>query len=120
MQTIRTLLFSFWGRIPRRVFLVGILMLGAVFLLLFLLLEKVAGHRWTLLLYPPMYWALAAFLVKRLHDRGKAPFWLLLLFVPLFGPLWLGLELCCLRGMPGENRYGADPLQPRADYQVVA
>jgi len=120
MRTIRQLLFSFPGRIPRRDFLLGVLLLGVAFVLLFLLLEQVAGHRSTLVLYPPLYWALAALLVKRLHDRGKSPFWLLLLLAPLFGPLWLGLELCCFAGTPGENRYGEDPSRLQADYQVVA
>ncbi len=119
MRRIRTLLFSFTGRIPRRVFLLSGLLLGASFVLLFLALESMAGHRWTLLLYPFFYWALAAFLVKRLHDRGKSPSWLLLLLVPLIGPLWLLLELCCFPGTPGENLYGEDPLRFQADYQVV-
>jgi len=95
-------------------------MLGLVFVLLFLLLDRLAGHSATLILYPPLFWSLAALLTKRLHDRGKSPFWLLLLLVPLFGPLWLALELCALPGPAAENRYGADPLTSRVDYKVVA
>jgi uncharacterized membrane protein YhaH (DUF805 family) len=76
--------------------------------------------------------------VRRLHDRGKSGWWLLVMYLPalLFSALgtvasasapdagaalralglpfsiWMFVELGCLRGTRGPNRYGPDPLEP--------
>ena len=75
---------------------------------------------------------------KRLHDRDKSAWWLLVFYllpavlagtgagvtlatdswlgIGLFGAvassigIWAFIELGCLRGTPGPNRYGPDPL----------
>ena len=88
------------------------------FLVLFFVLER-AGRLATLLLALAAWWALLALAVKRLHDRGKSPAWLLLALVPLLGPIWLAIELGFLPGTRGENRYGADPLGGSLDYLEV-
>ena len=44
--------------------------------------------------------------VRRLHDRNKSGWWVLLYFVPVIGPLWLLLELGVLPGTRGPSRYG--------------
>ncbi len=44
--------------------------------------------------------------VKRWHDRGKAWFWLLIVFIPVVGALWAFIELGFLPGTQGPNRYG--------------
>jgi uncharacterized membrane protein YhaH (DUF805 family) len=44
--------------------------------------------------------------VRRLHDRNKSGWWVLLYFVPVIGQIWLFLELGVLAGTPGPNRYG--------------
>jgi uncharacterized membrane protein YhaH (DUF805 family) len=77
---------------------------------------------------------------KRLHDRDKSAWWLLLFYVLPYalagigllityaahnsGPfilgvlgalgiaIWMFVELGCLRGTVGPNRYGPDPLGP--------
>lgn len=46
--------------------------------------------------------------VRRLHDVGKSGLWLLLMFIPLFGWLYL-LFLYVQPGTTGPNAYGADP-----------
>lgn len=47
--------------------------------------------------------------VRRLHDRDKSGWWLLLAFIPLIGGIiliiWFAKE-----GTSGDNQYGADPL----------
>ena len=53
---------------------------------------------------------LAAY-VKRLHDRDKSGWFLLILFIPLVGAIWLFIEVGCLRGTNGRNRFGGDSLQ---------
>jgi uncharacterized membrane protein YhaH (DUF805 family) len=47
--------------------------------------------------------------VRRLHDIGYAGWWMLLLIVPLIGPVAL-LVLFCLAGDPGENKFGPAPV----------
>jgi uncharacterized membrane protein YhaH (DUF805 family) len=59
--------------------------------------------------------------VCRLHDRGASAWWLLLLVVPLAGPLVLFVLLAVLRGDRGPNRYGppvawAAPAAPPAGW----
>lgn len=44
--------------------------------------------------------------VQRMHDRGKSGFWLLLVFVPVVGELWLFIELGFLEGDSSRNMYG--------------
>jgi uncharacterized membrane protein YhaH (DUF805 family) len=82
--------------------------------------------------------AALAVAARRLHDRNKSAWWLLIMYVPLillsafsqiasmsspeagagFGVLslpfsiWILVELGCLRGTVGSNRFGPDPLQP--------
>lgn len=115
----RRLLLSFSGRIPRSTFWLTALLLAVVFIILLVALESILGRSASLVLYPPFFWAMAALATKRLHDRGKSPLWFLLVLIPVLGPLWLLLELGFLRGTPGENRYGDDPLVYRADYLTV-
>lgn len=54
-------------------------------------------------------WPAFAVNVKRLHDRGKSGWFLLLLLIPIIGPIWLFIEIGFLPGKAGENRYGPDP-----------
>jgi uncharacterized membrane protein YhaH (DUF805 family) len=45
---------------------------------------------------------------RRLHDRDRTGWWLLL-YVTIIGGIVL-LVWYCMRGTPGPNRYGPDPL----------
>jgi uncharacterized membrane protein YhaH (DUF805 family) len=75
--------------------------------------------------------------IKRLHDRGKHHWWLLVFYLgPLIGTalpstmgestamiivslagfalsVWAFVELGCLRGSIGANAYGPDPVAPK-------
>ncbi len=55
-------------------------------------------------------WIHVAVAVKRYHDRNKSGWWVLIVFVPVIGGLWYLIECGFLRGTPGRNRYGPDPL----------
>jgi uncharacterized membrane protein YhaH (DUF805 family) len=83
-------------------------------------------------------WAGMAVAVRRLHDRNKSGWWLLAMYLPptlfsivgelasvsnpeagsgvaLLGvpfSIWAFVELGCLKGTIGPNRFGDDPLQP--------
>ena len=51
---------------------------------------------------------------RRLHDRDKSAWWLLLSFIPLIGGIILFVWMYCLRGTVGDNRFGPDPLGGKA------
>jgi uncharacterized membrane protein YhaH (DUF805 family) len=55
-------------------------------------------------------WITIAVGIKRFHDRNKSGVWILLIFVPVIGSLWYLIECGFLRGTPGPNNYGPDPL----------
>jgi uncharacterized membrane protein YhaH (DUF805 family) len=84
----------------------------------------------------PVAWAVLALLFRRLHDRNKSGWWVLLFYVTplslavvartlldsgseLYGGLlalaelaiglWAFIELGLLRGTRGQNRFGPDP-----------
>jgi uncharacterized membrane protein YhaH (DUF805 family) len=50
---------------------------------------------------------------RRLHDRDKSAWWLLLCFIPIVGGIVL-LVWFCMRGTVGDNRFGPDPLAGKA------
>ncbi|HEY6604514.1 MAG TPA: DUF805 domain-containing protein, partial [Xanthobacteraceae bacterium] len=85
------------------------------------------------ILYIPLIWINLAIGAKRLHDRDKSAWWLLLFYaapgilstagsqmedvgfiilhiISFSISVWAFVELGCLRGTPGANRYGPDPL----------
>ncbi len=149
-----TLLFSFQGRINRaKYWLVGLLNVAAwvVFGSIALIwlggmetdnLFRFAGGAlliWAVAIALSIAgtWAFLATGVKRLHDRDKSGWWILLFW---FGPglsggsntamadsganwvlsliglgiaIWGFVELGCLRGTRGPNRFGPDPLEPQ-------
>ena len=51
---------------------------------------------------------LLAAAVRRLHDQDRSGWMVLLYFIPLAGPITF-IVLMCLRGTPGENRFGPEP-----------
>jgi uncharacterized membrane protein YhaH (DUF805 family) len=83
-------------------------------------------------------WAGLAVAARRLHDRNKSAWWLLVMYAPMilltamsriasasspeagFGfalfslpfVIWVLVELGLLKGTAGPNRFGPDPLQP--------
>jgi uncharacterized membrane protein YhaH (DUF805 family) len=150
----RSLLFSFRGRINRAkywlavlVFVVADAMLGLVG---WVLGNGVTFQLLSFVVNLAVLIASIAVCIKRLHDRDRSGWWLLLFYagpvlVAIIGGLifwaaadavgmdwdwsFLGLRFCllggfalaiwglveigCLRGTAGYNRYGPDPLRPR-------
>jgi uncharacterized membrane protein YhaH (DUF805 family) len=47
--------------------------------------------------------------VRRLHDTDRSGWWLLIALLPLIGLIVL-IVFFCIRGTPGPNRFGPDPL----------
>jgi len=140
------LLFSFQGRLNRKPYWMTILATVVIFILLIVLVVMMFGeeHLWAVgallavlvILYIPLIWISLAIGAKRLHDRDKSAWWLLLFYlVPSIlstagnhaGDMgiilhlasfaitvWAFVELGCLRGTVGPNRFGPDPLAPAA------
>ncbi|MBP6948945.1 MAG: DUF805 domain-containing protein [Candidatus Pacebacteria bacterium] len=50
------------------------------------------------------------FMVRRIHDRDKSGWWVLLGLVPGLGFWWVVIEGGLLKGTSGSNKYGLDPL----------
>lgn len=55
---------------------------------------------------------------RRLHDRGRSAWWLLVAAVPVLGALFLIVECSFLPARPVAARFGGPP-GLRADYAVV-
>jgi uncharacterized membrane protein YhaH (DUF805 family) len=146
-----TLLFSFTGRINRGRYWLAVLIYIAIwtsFIAASLVwlggldldnLLSFAGAGlmiWLVgfLLFIVLTWSGLAVGIKRLHDRDKSGWWILLFWLgpsllggwPTATPnlgggfllslaagaiaIWGFVELGCLRGTPGPNQYGPDPL----------
>ena len=95
------LLFGFQGRANRAKFwlvALGILVVEVILFAVILVFVVIAT------------WISIAVAVKRYHDRNKSGWWVLIVFVPVIGGLWYLIECGFLRGTPGPNTYGPDPL----------
>ena len=126
-MSVKDVLFTFRGRIPRRTYwlwsLVPVFVVGLVMGLLMPLFMTPApagsptaepqisalGSVVMLLLYIPLIWIGLAVGIKRWHDRGKSGAWILIALIPFVGGIWTFVECGCLRGTEGPNQYGADP-----------
>ncbi|WP_310558976.1 DUF805 domain-containing protein [Flavobacterium sp.] len=87
-----------------------------IILIVAAVIDSVTGLNFEPLPYGIIYsiYAIATFLpgiavaIRRLHDVGKSGWFLLILFFPLIGSIWL-LILACREGDQGTNQYGPDP-----------
>lgn len=113
------LFFSFHGRVGRGDWWYAVLLLLSVFVVLFVALDALGLRMATWVLYVPLYWALLAVSIKRFHDRARSGWWLVLLLIPILGPLWLMWNLGFRKGDPTENRYGPLPNREELDYLTV-
>jgi uncharacterized membrane protein YhaH (DUF805 family) len=105
--------FSLRGRVSRRQFwLYGVLVLIGLAVLSHALLgiARVPPRQADLIVNLLLVWPALAVSVKRWHDRDKSGGWVLLNLLPVIGWLWALIDNGFLRGTPGPNRFGADPL----------
>lgn len=108
-----SLLFSFDGRVGRRVFwLYSLFQIACVALII----GAFAGEGDDPLVAVFVFalitlWPTLAIEVKRLHDIDMSGIWLLLSFMPYVGSLILVVLMGFFPGTPGENRYGPSPRQ---------
>ena|SRR5215471_11831081 len=103
--------FVFGGRISRSAYWLRFcLPLLAIFLIVGMALPPLHFNEGVLVLMALVLWPWIAVSTKRYHDRNRCGWFLLIVLVPFFGPLWLFIELGFLRGTVGPNRFGPDPL----------
>jgi len=107
------------GRLPRVKLWIRSSLAAAAFILLFAAFDSLFGHASTLVLYPPLLWILFALAARRYHDLGKPASRLLLLLLPLIGPIVVLFDLAFRKGTEGDNPYGPDPLTFGIDYLTV-
>jgi uncharacterized membrane protein YhaH (DUF805 family) len=118
-----SLLFSFEGRLDRRLYrLCRICTYVSTGVIAWPLLDAVGpqvaatGPVPTLILAlvylgfcALLVWTTLAMQVKRWHDRDKSGFWAFVGFIPFVGWLWVLVELNFLEGTIGPNSFGASP-----------
>jgi uncharacterized membrane protein YhaH (DUF805 family) len=143
-MSMTQLLFSFQGRLNRKPYWLTNIAVGfGAIVLVALALVMLGEHKFAeafatmalvAILYIPLLWVSLALGAKRLHDRNKSAWWLVLFYVApgvasgigdqmeylgfvlhlvAFAiTVWAFVELGCLRGSIGQNRFGPDPLAP--------
>jgi uncharacterized membrane protein YhaH (DUF805 family) len=118
----KEVLFSFRGRIGRQTYWIvsAVLFLVGAYITAILIEPALAGYRQVtsppevtavayLLWVPVSVWITLATQVKRWHDRNKSGWMVLVILIPIAGPLWVLVEQGFLKGASGPNRYGEDP-----------
>jgi len=109
--------FSRSGRIPKGIWFARMLVAAVCTTAFGMLAEALMGPVAAAIAAAVFLVSAAAISAQRLHDTGDSGSWLLVLLLPVVGPIWLILKLM-RRGIPGPNRYGADPGN-RLDYLKV-
>ena len=109
MNTLTDMLFVVPGRISRAPWWMWKLVNGTAAILARAVFPST--HSYALVgvsipLFAMFAWISTALDIKRFHDRNKSGWWVLVGFIPLIGLVWIIVELGCLRGTPGPNRFG--------------
>ena len=118
-MTISRALFSFDGRLSRGDYWrKGILPLMPLSLLNYVLVYRMP-EEWAfnlaVFLSIVSLWPGLALITKRLHDRDKPAWHMLIMLIPIVGPLLLTVGVWFMKGTDGPNRFGPDPLQTKEE-----
>ena len=106
------------GRIGRGGFWLRNLLVLPLALFLCISADQIAGRSLGLVAALATTLFLVSAWGRRLHDRGRSAFWLLIAAVPILGALFLAIECGFLRSRPQAERFGQAPGY-RADYVTV-
>ncbi|OZG73060.1 DUF805 domain-containing protein [Hahella sp. CCB-MM4] len=110
-MTLKQVLFSFSGRVGRKVYwlaILGMIAFWAIIGGLATVLGKDSNvvAAIAFVFYIPFIWISLAVQVKRWHDRNKSGWWVLIGIIPLIGAIWVFIENGLLAGDQGMNDYG--------------
>ena len=109
--------FGWHGRVPRSTWWWRLVVLAAIAIAFGMLAGALLGPAGATVVAALFAWCAGAVSTRRLHDIGQSAWSLLVVLVPIVGPLWLLFQLT-RPGVEGRNRYGSDPLA-RFDYLQV-
>ena len=139
--------FSFRGRTNRQPYwLTTLAVFAAMLASAILAIIPLIGPVFALVGFGGATVASLATAARRIHDRGRSAWWLLAFYVPLFllsalgagadmahdgdgaifqiltlpFSIWILVDLGCLRGTVGPNRFGPDPLLREAVAEVFS
>ena len=112
-MTLAQTLFSFKGRINRAKWWLMHLLITAANIVVAMIFGGLSNEMFIILIPFGIcsIWAYLAVNVKRWHDRNKSGWWVLIKLIPIVGGIWAFVELGCLKGTYGKNRFGPDPLE---------
>lgn len=104
-------LFSFRGRINRKKWWLMIIGIIRIFVCFTATIFSIVASSNALFGFGHILslWSLALD-TKRWHDRDKSAWWVLIGLLPII-QIWAFVELGCLKGTSGPNRFGPDPLE---------
>ena len=108
-ENIKEILFSFNGRISRKVYW---LYCGLPSLVLGTWIAVANPDRNVIVvIFLLLAWPSLAMHIKRWHDQNKSGWWQLLAAIPLVGGL-IVMGMCgFIKGTDGSNMFGTDPLE---------
>jgi uncharacterized membrane protein YhaH (DUF805 family) len=111
----QTLFLSAQGRLNRKPYWMAAIILGVAYAVVYLLVAATREHLSFIaillgLLSLVLAYSSICLAIKRFHDRDKSGWWVLISLIPLIGGIWYFIEVGCLAGTPGPNKYGPDPL----------
>ncbi|MGL5336497.1 MAG: DUF805 domain-containing protein [Enterovibrio sp.] len=110
LQKYKWALFSFKGRMRRKEYwLYSIPVLLLLLPTMFYQGGNTVLDALSLLISLLTIYASTALNAKRLQDRDRAIYWLILTLIPVIGPIYALVDLGILDGTKGRNRFGPDP-----------
>ena len=106
------LFFTVEGRIGRKSWWIGYLALTVIYIILsaLFIIESELINVIVLICMFVLIYPYSVLCIKRCHDRNRTGWFVLIGLIPVIGGIWLLVELGCLRGISGANRFGPDPL----------
>ena len=128
MALIGRLFFGFRGRISLKIWWLAKFVVLLVIILLWMLIHRVSAFYWlrqfvVIVSVPCVLWSWYVLDIKRLHDRSRMGWWVLLVYMCLNGMTYFhvipgfsliyfagfiypAVQIAFLPGNAGENRYG--------------
>jgi FAD/FMN-containing dehydrogenase/uncharacterized membrane protein YhaH (DUF805 family) len=103
------LLFTTKGRIDRLTYWTVSIFIWTSFYILYNVLNLEINNKIAWVIYAVLFWTLISTATKRLHDTNKTIYWLLLIGIPVIGPIILFFLLGFKGGNVISNRFGKVP-----------